>query len=102
MSDLSEDIGTSLSGMDDFFSRRIERSSGGFYSLELTSVPPYSDMDGRAERGRNRAGMSVMLASEGTSWDPMTFSYDVRDRAEKAFDVYRERYRRLASEDGRS
>ena len=54
MSDLSEDVGTSLSGMDDFFSRRTERPSGGFYSLDLTLVPSYSDMDGRAERGRNR------------------------------------------------
>ncbi|MGD9706691.1 MAG: hypothetical protein AB7V07_03335 [Candidatus Delongbacteria bacterium] len=87
MSDLSEDIGTSLPGMDDFFSRRIERPSGGFRSLDLTSVPSYSDMDGRAERGRNRAGMFVMLASEGTSWDLTMSSYDVRDRAEKASGV---------------
>jgi len=37
----------------------------------------------------NRAGMFVMLASEGTSWDAMMSSYDVRDWVEKAFDVYK-------------
>jgi transposase len=37
----------------------------------------------------NRAGMFVMLASEGTSWDMMMSSYDVRDWVEKAFDVYK-------------
>jgi len=37
----------------------------------------------------NRAGMFVMLASAGTSWDTMMSSYDVRDWVEKAFDVYK-------------
>lgn len=37
----------------------------------------------------DRAGMSVMPASEGTSWDLTMSSYDVRDRAEKASGVYR-------------
>jgi transposase len=54
MSDLSEDIGTSLSSMDDFFIRRIGRSSSAFYSLDLTSVSSYSNMNGWAEWGHNR------------------------------------------------
>lgn len=37
----------------------------------------------------NRAGTFVMLASEGTSWEMMMSSYDVRDWVEKAFDVYK-------------
>ena len=37
----------------------------------------------------NRAGMFVMLSSAGTSWGRMMSSYDVRDRVEKAFDVYK-------------
>ena len=37
----------------------------------------------------NRSGMFVMLASEGTSWEMMMSSYDVRDWVEKAFDVYK-------------
>jgi transposase len=37
----------------------------------------------------NRAGMFVMLASEGTGWEEMMSSYDVRDWVEKAFDVYK-------------
>jgi transposase len=54
MSDLSEDIGTSLSSMDDFFSRRIKRSSSGFYSLDLKFVSSYSNMNGWAGWGHNR------------------------------------------------
>lgn len=37
----------------------------------------------------NRAGMFVMLSSEGTTWEQMMTSYDVRDWVEKAFDVYK-------------
>lgn len=37
----------------------------------------------------NRAGMFVMLASEGTTWEEMMSSYDTRDWVEKAFDVYK-------------
>ncbi len=37
----------------------------------------------------NRAGYFVMFASEGTSWEQMMSSYDVRDWVEKAFDVYK-------------
>lgn len=37
----------------------------------------------------NRAGMFVMLASEGTTWEQMMQSYDVRDWVEKAFDVFK-------------
>lgn len=37
----------------------------------------------------NRAGMFVMLASEGTAWEQMMDSYDIRDWVEKAFDVYK-------------
>ena len=37
----------------------------------------------------NRAGMFVMLASAGTTWEEMMTSYDVRDWVEKAFDVYK-------------
>lgn len=37
----------------------------------------------------NRAGMFVMFASPGTSWEVMMTSYDVRDWVEKAFDIYK-------------
>ncbi len=37
----------------------------------------------------NRAGMFIMFASEGTSWEEMMLSYDTRDWVEKAFDVYK-------------
>lgn len=37
----------------------------------------------------NRAGYFVMFASEGTTWEQMMSSYDVRDWVEKAFDVYK-------------
>lgn len=37
----------------------------------------------------NRAGMFVMFASEGTTWEEMMSSYDTRDWVEKAFDVYK-------------
>ena len=37
----------------------------------------------------NRAGMFIMFASEGTSWEEMMSSYDTRDWVEKAFDVYK-------------
>ncbi|MDR1405036.1 MAG: hypothetical protein LBJ20_05675, partial [Candidatus Methanoplasma sp.] len=37
----------------------------------------------------NRAGMFIMLASEGTSREEMMSSYDVRDWVEKAFDMYK-------------
>ena len=37
----------------------------------------------------NRAGYFVMFASEGTAWEQMMSSYDVRDWVEKAFDVYK-------------
>ena len=37
----------------------------------------------------DRAGMFVMLASEGTSWDLMMSSYDARDQAERAFGIYK-------------
>jgi len=37
----------------------------------------------------NRAGMFVMLASEGTTWETAMSSYDVRDWVERAFDVYK-------------
>ena len=37
----------------------------------------------------NKAGMFIMFASEGTSWETMMSSYDTRDWVEKAFDVYK-------------
>jgi transposase len=37
----------------------------------------------------NRSGMFVMLASEGTTWETMMMSYDIRDWVERAFDVYK-------------
>lgn len=33
--------------------------------------------------------MFVMLSSENTTWEQMMSSYDIRDRVEKAFDVYK-------------
>ena len=37
----------------------------------------------------NRSGLFVMLASQGTTFEQMMTSYDVRDWVEKAFDVYK-------------
>ncbi len=37
----------------------------------------------------NRTGMFVMLSSTDVGWERMMSSYDVRDRVEKAFDVYK-------------
>ena len=37
----------------------------------------------------NRSGMFVMLTSQGTTFEEMMSSYDVRDWVEKAFDVYK-------------
>ena len=54
--ELSEKIGSMMVTMDRFFSKRIERSSSEFFSLDLTSVSTYSDMDGWAQFGHNRDG----------------------------------------------
>lgn len=54
MSKLSEDVGSSMNSMDMFFARRVKRTSGKFYSLDLTSVSSYSDMGGWSEWGHNR------------------------------------------------
>lgn len=56
VSDLSEKIGGMLVTMDRFFMRRIARASGEFFSLDLTSVSTYSDMQGWAQWGHNRDG----------------------------------------------
>lgn len=46
ISELSEKVGSMMVTMDRFFSKRIERSSSEFLSLDLTSTSTYSDMDG--------------------------------------------------------
>ena len=57
--ELSEKVGSMMVTMDNFFSRRVERSSGGFYSLDLTSTSTYSDMEGWAQYGHNRDGENL-------------------------------------------
>jgi len=52
--ELSEKVGSMIVSMDCFFARRISRSFGGFYSLDLTSVSTYSKMRGWAQWGYNR------------------------------------------------
>jgi transposase len=45
-----------MAAMDRFFMKRIARSSSDFFSLDLTSVSTYSDMQGWAQWGHNRDG----------------------------------------------
>lgn len=52
--DLSEKIGGMMVTMDRFFMKRVARSTSGFFSLDLTSVSTYSDMQGWAQWGHNR------------------------------------------------
>ena len=54
--ELSEKIGGMMVTMDRFFMRRIARSSSEFFSLDLTSVSTYSDMQGWSQWGHNRDG----------------------------------------------
>ena len=54
--ELSEEIGGMMVTMDRFFMRRIARTSNEFFSLDLTSVSTYSDMQGWAQWGHNRDG----------------------------------------------
>lgn len=56
MSDLSKEVGASLSCMDDFFGRRASKSGSGSFALDLTSVSSYSSLGGWAERGHDRDG----------------------------------------------
>jgi len=44
--ELSEKVGSMMITMDRFFSKRIERTSSDFFSLDITSVSSYSDMEG--------------------------------------------------------
>lgn len=56
MGGLCEKIGGMLVSMDRFFTKRIARASSRFYSLDLTSVSTYSEMNGWAQWGHNRDG----------------------------------------------
>lgn len=49
LGDLTEKVGSMLTAMDRFFEKRIARASGEFYSLDLTSVSTYSEMNGWAQ-----------------------------------------------------
>lgn len=59
MSDLSKDIGSSFSSMDDFFRARVARAEDPVLTLDLTSVSSYSRMGGWAEWGHNRDSESL-------------------------------------------
>jgi transposase len=59
------------------------------YSVDNEGIMHISRKQNAFAFADNRAGTFVMLASEGTSWDEMMSSYDIRDRVEKAFDVYK-------------
>jgi len=52
--ELSEKVGGMMVTMDRFFMRRIARTSSEFFSLDLTSVSTYSDMQGWSQWGHNR------------------------------------------------
>lgn len=54
--DLSEEIGGMMVTMDRFFGRRIARNPASSYSLDLTSVSTYSEMEGWGQWGHNRDG----------------------------------------------
>ena len=54
--ELSEKIGGMMVTMDRFFMRRIARSSSEFFSLDLTSVSTYSDMQGWSQWDHDRDG----------------------------------------------
>ncbi len=56
MGTVCEEVGGMMNTMDRFFTRRIERSASGFFSLDLTSVSTYSKMNGWAQWGHNRDG----------------------------------------------
>ena len=57
--DLSEKVGSMMVTMDRFFSKRIERTSSDFFSLDLTSISSYSDMEGWSQFGHNRDGENM-------------------------------------------
>jgi hypothetical protein len=59
------------------------------YSVDTDGVMHIGRKQNAFTFADNRAGTFVMLASPGTDWDTMMSSYDVRDRVEKAFDVYK-------------
>lgn len=59
------------------------------YSVDDGGVMHMVRKDNAFTFADNRSGMSVMLTSADTTFDEMMTSYDVRDRVEKAFDVYR-------------
>ena len=57
--ELSEKVGSMMVTMDRFFSKRIERTSSDFFSLDLTSISSYSDMEGWSQFGHNRDGENM-------------------------------------------
>jgi len=71
VSSLSEELGSYMTTMDQFFMERIRRSNNPFYSLDLTSVSTYSTMNGWAQWGHNRDGESlkqtnIAMVTDGT------------------------------------
>jgi len=59
ISTLSEELGKLMGSMDRFFTKRIHRNKSSTYSLDLTSVSTYSNMDGWAQWGHNRDGEAL-------------------------------------------
>lgn len=59
------------------------------WSVDGDGVMHVSRLQNSFSYDSNRAGMFVMFASEGTTWEEMMSSYDTRDWVEKAFDVYK-------------
>lgn len=106
MSDLSKEVGSSLSCMDDFFRRRMSRSNGMAYALDLTSISTYSHMNGWAEWGYNRDGerlkqinVAMVTDEEGVPSMFRMFPGSVADLATLRLLV--DDMRRLGCKDGR-
>lgn len=59
LSSLTQELGSSMVLMDDFFDLRLERDRGRVSVFDITSVSTYSDVNGWAEYGYNRDGEAL-------------------------------------------
>ena len=59
LSDLTQELGSSLALMDDFFDLRLEHDKGRVSVFDITSVSTYSNVNGWAEYGYNRDGEAL-------------------------------------------
>ena len=87
MSEMTKIIGEAGGRMEDLFTLRAE-GSGGMFLYDLTPQSTYSEPEGMAERGRNRAGMFVLM-TPSADWETAMRSYDARNNVGTAFDIYK-------------